>query len=75
MSLLKKIFCLALFLPVAIMCNGQESKITQFQHDSIKFLNDLETYLNSGLADKSQVKDFFKGIHTGVEIVRLQYLL
>ena len=58
MSFLKKIFCPLLFLSLVTICNGQEEKITQFQHDSVKFLNDLEVYLNSGLADKKDVKDF-----------------
>lgn len=60
MSLLKKIICPLIFLSFTTYCNAQENKITQFQHDSIKFLDDLETYLNSGLADKSSVKDFMK---------------
>ena len=60
MRFLKKIIFIIIFLPLANICNAQESKITQFQHDSVKFLDDLEVYLNSGLADKSGIKDFMK---------------
>ena len=60
MSFLKKITYTLIFLSLAVFCNAQENKITQFQHDSIKFLDDLQTYLNSGLADKGSVKDFMK---------------
>ena len=48
------------FFSFVAICNGQEDKISQFQHDSVKFLDDLEVYLNSGLADKSSVKEFLK---------------
>jgi len=60
MSFLKKIFCLLFFFSFIAICNAQEDKITQFQHDSVKFLDDLTVYLNSGLADKNSVKDFMK---------------
>lgn len=60
MNFIKKIVFPFLFLSVAAICNAQENGISQFQHDSIKFLDDLESYLNSGLADKASVKDFMK---------------
>jgi hypothetical protein len=60
MSFLKKLFFLIVFLPFAGHCFGQESKLTQFDHDSVKYLDELEVYLNTGLADKSGIKDFMK---------------
>ncbi len=58
---MKRIVILFLFLlPFAFTVKAQVNKINQFQHDSIKFLDDLEVYLNTGLADKSGVKDFVK---------------
>ncbi len=58
---MKRIAIIFLFLlPFAVTLKAQGGHITQFQHDSIKFLDDLEVYLNTGLADKSGVKDFVK---------------
>ncbi len=58
---MKRLAVIFLFiLPFTIHVSAQGSKITQFQHDSIKFLDDLEVYLNTGLADKSGVKDYIK---------------
>lgn len=60
MNLFKKIRFSLVFVLFASVCNGQANQLTQFQHDSVKFLDDIETYLNTGLADKSSVKNFMK---------------
>jgi len=60
MSFFRKIVAPLFFLSFAVICNAQEGKISQFQHDSVKFLDDLEAYMNTGLADKSSIKDFMK---------------
>ncbi len=60
MKFLKNIFFLALFLCLVNYCNGQGNRMTQFDHDSIKFIDEVESYLNTGLADKSGIKDFMK---------------
>src|ERR1700722_14547240 len=60
MKFLKKIFLLVLLFPLANYCYGQGNRMTQFDHDSIKFIDEVETYLNTGLADKSGIKDFMK---------------
>lgn len=60
MNLFKKIGYSLFFLLFVTICNAQQNKITQFQHDSVKFLDDLESYLNTGLADKSSISTFMK---------------
>jgi len=64
MRFLKKVLCVLLFLPLATICNGQANQVTQFQHDSIKFLDDLAIYLNTGLAEKGDVKEYMKQFTT-----------
>jgi len=60
MRFLKRLVFFILLFPLVDYCNGQANRLTQFDHDSIKFIDELETYLNTGLADKSGVKDFLK---------------
>lgn len=64
MRFFKNIILVIFFIPLVIKSNAQGNKITQFQHDPIKFLEDIENYLNSGLADKGDVKSFMKEFST-----------
>ena len=61
MRFFKKIaVSLLFFISLATISSGQESKFTQFEHDSVKFLDNLESYMNTGLADKGSVNAFMK---------------
>src|SRR5580692_412194 len=60
MRFLKKIAFIILYISFVALGNAQENKNTGFTHDSLKFLDEVAVYLNTGLADKSDVKDFMK---------------
>jgi len=59
MKLLKKILLFISFTVCFSMAHAQ-NKITIFTPDSVRFLDDLQTYMETGVASHSDVKDFLK---------------
>lgn len=60
MKFIKKFFLPVIFLSCFHFTHAQEGKIKMFTPDSIKFIDDLQTYMETGLASHADVKDFLK---------------
>lgn len=59
MNTLKK-FALFILLSICFNAYSQQKKVTVFTPDSVKFLNEMADYMETGLATHKDVKDFLE---------------
>ncbi len=58
MKLIKKLSLLFIFVSCFQFSNAQQGQIKIFNSDSVKFIDDMETYMETGIASHKEIKEF-----------------